>query len=167
MAGFQPVSRKLQVPSSWRWMIDPGQSFQPYDLFGYPREWNNAQSGVVARQFAVQPLEGERAVLVFGGLLQEWAIFVNGQQAAAGDEGFLPVEVDVTANRPSRRGQRSQGVVRALCHGRDPRRPAAGGSQRVVVRQPGAVVHGRTSVWNTARPCPLPTFTSEHPTGRT
>lgn len=94
---FQPENRKLSVPSSWRWMIDSGQSFQPYDLFGYPHPWNEAQSGVISRRFDIHREGEERVVLIFRGLLQAWAIYVNGQPAAAGEEGFLPLEVDVTS----------------------------------------------------------------------
>ncbi|MBM4457602.1 MAG: hypothetical protein FJ011_07555, partial [Chloroflexi bacterium] len=36
--------------------------------------------------------------LVFEGILQEWVIFVNGVRVAAGNENFLPIEVDVTAH---------------------------------------------------------------------
>jgi beta-galactosidase len=109
-AGLEPAAalvaargeaQKVSVPSSWRWSIAPEQDFQPYDLFGYPMEWNKAQSGILRRTFMVDPAHsgsaaGSRVVLVFKGILQRWAIFVNGALIAEGEESFLPVEIDVT-----------------------------------------------------------------------
>ena len=38
-------AQPVRVPSSWRWMIKPHEPFQPFDLFGYPAAWNDAQAG--------------------------------------------------------------------------------------------------------------------------
>ena len=104
LASPQWEAQPVRVPSSWRWMIKPHEPFQPYDLFGYPAAWNDAQSGLLGRTFTVEPqgdasvAPDERVWLVFEGILQEWVIFVNGERVAEGSEGFLPVEVDITAH---------------------------------------------------------------------
>lgn len=91
-------AQPVRVPSSWRWMIKPNEPFQPYDLFGYPAAWNDAQAGLLGRSFTVEPQSDARVWLVFEGILQEWVIFVNGVRVAEGRESFLPIEVDVTAH---------------------------------------------------------------------
>lgn len=88
--------RKVSVPSSWRWSLDPGSVFQPFDVNGYPGKWNQALSGILSRRFIAEPAQGERAVLIFKGIFQRWAIFVNGALLREGEESFLPVEVDIT-----------------------------------------------------------------------
>ncbi len=98
LAAARWADRPVSVPSSWRWSIAPGLSFQPYDLFGYPKEWNEIQSGILRRTFTVDPPpDAPRVVLVFKGILQKFALFVNGTLLAEGEESFLPIEVDVTA----------------------------------------------------------------------
>ena len=98
LASPQWEAQPVRVPSSWRWMIKPHEPFQPYDLFGYPAAWNDAQSGVLGRSFTVEPQGDARVWLVFEGILQEWVIFVNGVRVAEGSESFLPIEVDITAH---------------------------------------------------------------------
>ena len=90
------AAQPVRVPSSWRWMIKPQEPFQPYDLFGYPAAWNDAQAGLLGRTFTVERHGEERVWLVFHGILQAWAIFVNDVQVAEGSESFLPVEIDIT-----------------------------------------------------------------------
>ncbi len=89
----QPV----RVPSSWRWIIEPEMPYQPYDLFAYPRAWNEAESGVLGRTFTVRHRPGERIFLRLDGVLQRSAVFVNGHKALESSEGFLPLVADVTA----------------------------------------------------------------------
>ena len=91
-------TRPIRVPSSWRWILDPEADYQPYDMFGYPREWNEAQSGVINRTFTVEQKDNERVFLVFEGVLQKSAIFVNGDKVFETEEGFLPLEIDITAH---------------------------------------------------------------------
>ena len=98
LASPQWEAQPVRVPSSWRWMIKPHEPFQPYDMFGYPAAWNDAQSGLLGRSFTVEPQGDARIWLVFEGILQEWVIFVNGVRVAEGSESFLPIEVDVTAH---------------------------------------------------------------------
>jgi beta-galactosidase len=90
---------KLRVPSSWRSALHPEQEFQPYDLFGYPTCWNQAQSGVIHRTFALQKNPGERCFLIFNGVMQSFAVFVNGRLVVTSQESFLPVEVDITSEQ--------------------------------------------------------------------
>jgi beta-galactosidase len=87
---------KVRVPSSWRSAIRPEQEFQPYDLFNYPERWNHAQSGVVRRTFKASLQPGERCFLVLNGVMQRFAVFVNGREVTTSQESFLPVEVDIT-----------------------------------------------------------------------
>jgi len=88
--------QKIRVPSSWRWIINPAASFQPYDLFGYPPTWNEAESGVVGRPFAVHKTGDERVFLILGGVLQRSAVYVNGEKVKQSQEAYLPIEVDIT-----------------------------------------------------------------------
>lgn len=87
--------QKVSVPSSWRWMIDPDAEFQPYDLFHYPRRWNDALAGLLRRKFTVNPRDGERVILVLKGVLQNSVIFVNGQKVLESCEAYLPLRVDI------------------------------------------------------------------------
>jgi len=89
-------SRKLRVPSSWRFILDPEADFQPFDMFGYPRAWNDAQSGVLGRSFLVDARPGERVFLILEGVLQKTAIFVNQTNLLETQEGFLPLEIDIS-----------------------------------------------------------------------
>ncbi len=50
----------------------------------------------ISRRFQVDVLAGSRAWLVFQGVLQSSAFFVNGHPIASSNEGFLPIELDVT-----------------------------------------------------------------------
>ena len=79
---------KIQVPSSWRWSFDLASSYQPYDLFGYPPGWNEAQSGILRRTFSARWDEDERAVLVFQGVLQRFVVFINGTMVRDSHEIF-------------------------------------------------------------------------------
>ncbi|MCP4165704.1 MAG: hypothetical protein GY759_07400, partial [Chloroflexi bacterium] len=88
--------QKLRVPSSWRYMIDPEADYQPYDMFAYPRAWNEAQSGILGRSFTVDPNANERVYLVLEGVLQSSVVFVNGTKVLETQEGFLPLEIDIT-----------------------------------------------------------------------
>ena len=128
----------MRVPSSWRWMIKPNEPFQPYDMFGYPAAWNDAQSGLLGRTFTVEPQGDARVWLVFEGILQEWVIFVNGVRVAEGSEGFLPIEVDVTAHvRPGEAN--ALAVWCGAWRSADDRdRPQAARAGRLVVRPAGA-----------------------------
>ena len=91
-------ARPLRVPSSWRWSIEPGAPYQPYDLFGYPQAWNDAQSGVLGRSFSVRPRHAgrEQINLVLNGVLQRSAVFVNDSKVAETSEGFLPIVADIS-----------------------------------------------------------------------
>ena len=88
--------QKLRVPSSWRWSMDAGAEYQPYDLFGYPAEWNRAQAGWIRRSFMVEDRPGLRVWLRFEVVLQRSVFFLNGKQVYASTESYLPVEFDVT-----------------------------------------------------------------------
>jgi beta-galactosidase len=96
-ASFHPESQKIRVPSSWRWSINPALEFQPYDMFDYPRQWNEAQAGIIARRFTVDRQPAERVVLVFQGILQRSVVWVNGQKLSESSEAFLPIQLDITA----------------------------------------------------------------------
>jgi beta-galactosidase len=96
LAAARWEERPFVVPSSWRWILDRGSDFQPFDVHAYPPEWNDAPSGVLRKRFTAEPLPGERTVLVFRGIFQKWAVFMNGALLREGEESFLPIEVDAT-----------------------------------------------------------------------
>ena len=87
---------KIRVPSSWRWSIDLDADFQPFDLFGYPKEWNQAESGLLRRTFQADWEINQRPYLVLEGVLQRYAVFLNGYKLAESSESFLPLEIDLT-----------------------------------------------------------------------
>jgi beta-galactosidase len=88
--------QKLRVPSSWRWSFNPSADYQPYDLFEYPSEWNEAQAGWIHRTFIPQSKAGMRIWLHFEAVLQRSVFYLNGKQVYASTESYLPIEFDVT-----------------------------------------------------------------------
>ncbi|MBI4927642.1 MAG: hypothetical protein HY835_07740, partial [Anaerolineae bacterium] len=96
-------SQPHHVPSSWRWILDSRLDDQPYDLFHYPRHWNDAPAALLRRRFNVESRPGERVWLTFQGVLQRWVCFVNrvpllpeGADSPVVSESFLPVSFDIT-----------------------------------------------------------------------
>ena len=89
-------SRKLRIPSSWRWSIDLCAEYQPYNLFEYPPAWNDVQAGWIQRSFAAEIPTGKRAWLHFEAVLQRSVYFINGKRVYASTESTLPIEFDVT-----------------------------------------------------------------------
>jgi beta-galactosidase len=89
-------SQPVLVPSSWRWSFDPEAEYQPYDLFGYPPDWNKVEAGLLRRKFTAARRAGERIWLVFQGILQQSIVFINGQKISKSTESYLPLEIDVT-----------------------------------------------------------------------
>lgn len=98
--------RKVQVPSSWRssYVRASGKSFgeikehgyAPYDLYGYPKEWERADAGVLHRVFQAPEGMNERIFLRFDGILQKAAIYLDHQLTAVWEDGYLPLLVEVT-----------------------------------------------------------------------
>lgn len=113
-AGLIWEDRFCNVPSCWRWLLDPRFDYQPLDVFHYPLEWNAAKSAFLRRDFKVIPQRGERVWVTFDGVFQAWKCFVNGipvvPLSATGfpestrenrdihlvTESFLPVTFDIT-----------------------------------------------------------------------
>ena len=87
---------KIMVPSSWKWALDNGSDYEPYDLFYYPKHWNEAGSGILERNFEVSHQANERIFLIFEGVFQNWQVFINDVCVLQSQEAFLPVEVDIT-----------------------------------------------------------------------
>lgn len=105
---LQYEARKIQVPSSWRYSYTaPSGSkfgevaeyqFQPFDVYRYPEEWNEAEAGVLHRSFQVpETMLGQRIVLRFEGILQKAAIYLDRERIAVWEDGFLPLRLDITA----------------------------------------------------------------------
>lgn len=99
--------RKVQVPSSWRSAYEnvpgkkmgdiPEHEYRPYDLFGYPREWEAAAAGVLHRTFTVPAeMEGQRIFLRLDGIMQQAAVYLDREQIAFWQDGYLPLRVEVT-----------------------------------------------------------------------
>lgn len=100
--------RKVQVPSSWRgaYEPEPGRLFgevpehgyRPMDLYGYPREWEAAEAGVLHRTFRVpEEMKGRRIVLRLDGIMQKAAVYVDRKAVAIWEDGYLPLRLDITA----------------------------------------------------------------------
>lgn len=89
-------NHKINVPSSWRWMIDPKDEFQPYDLFNYPRSWNDASSGLLKRTFSAAPPKGQQVILTVTAVFQRSVIYVNGHKVNESSEAYLPLRINIT-----------------------------------------------------------------------
>ena len=93
------AEEKVLVPSSWRGFAMKCDSIEKYDyfpmdVFGYPKEWSKAQSGVLHRSFKYEKEEGKRAFLKFDALAQETTVILNGVTLIEGwNEMFLPLEL--------------------------------------------------------------------------
>lgn len=90
------TNRKVAVPSGWKTVVCQNSEYQPYNVFEYPTEWNDADSGVLGRTFRAGKREGKRIFLKFNGILQSSEVFVNGVSTVRSNEGFLPIETDIT-----------------------------------------------------------------------
>lgn len=77
--------------------MDNRFDFQPYDLFDYPRHWNDAPAAFLRKRFRLDVQPGEQAQLTFQGVLQRWRCWVNGMPISGLQvESFLPVTFDIT-----------------------------------------------------------------------
>ncbi|UQZ33050.1 glycoside hydrolase family 2 [Paenibacillus sp. PK3_47] len=101
-------ARKLQVPSSWRrsYPLPGGKSFgkipeydyAPFDLHGYPEEWDAAEAGVLHRMFRVpERMAGQRIVLRLDGIMQKAVIYIDRKEAGVWEDGYLPLRLDITS----------------------------------------------------------------------
>ncbi|WNS44025.1 glycoside hydrolase family 2 TIM barrel-domain containing protein [Paenibacillus sp. MMS20-IR301] len=99
---------KVLVPSSWRRTYPqpdgrtfgkiPEYDYAPFDLYGYPEEWDAAESGVLHRSFRVpESMAGQRIVLRLDGIMQKAVIYLDGQEAGVWEDGYLPLRLDITS----------------------------------------------------------------------
>jgi beta-galactosidase len=108
-AEFVYEERKIQVPSSWRgsYKRPSGKSFgeisqhgySPYDLYGYPKEWAQADAGVLHRTFRLpDSMMGRemRIFLRFDGIMQKASVYLDHNRIALWEDGYLPLLADVT-----------------------------------------------------------------------
>lgn len=104
---LQYEARKIQVPSSWRHSYKtpsgskfgevPDHNFVPFDVYGYPGEWDAAEAGVLHRSFQVpETMLGQRIVLRFDGILQKAAVYLDRERIAVWEDGYLPLRLDIT-----------------------------------------------------------------------
>lgn len=90
------ADRKITVPSSWKTALWKDHEYQSYNLFEYPIEWNDANSGVLGRTFEVLKKVNENVFLKLNGVLQRSEVYINGTRVSQSNEGFLPQEIDIT-----------------------------------------------------------------------
>ncbi|WP_342439007.1 glycoside hydrolase family 2 TIM barrel-domain containing protein [Paenibacillus sp. FSL L8-0436] len=101
-------ARKIQVPSSWRWTypLPEGKRFgkfqeydyAPFELYGYPEEWDAAEAGVLHRSFRVpESMAGQRIVLRLDGIMQKAVIYLDRQEIGVWEDGYLPLRLDITS----------------------------------------------------------------------
>ncbi|GIP26504.1 hypothetical protein J23TS9_16340 [Paenibacillus sp. J23TS9] len=101
--------QKVQVPSSWRssyerlpgkiFGVIPEHEYAPYDLFRYPKEWAQAEAGVLHRTFRVpQDMDviGARIFLRMDGIMQKAAVYLDHHLIAMWEDGYLPFSVEIT-----------------------------------------------------------------------
>lgn len=101
-------AQKVRIPSSWRASYAqasgkrfgeiPEHGFVPMDLYGYPREWDDAEAGVLHRRFRVpEEMAGQRIVLRLDGVMQKAVIYLDRKEIAVWEDGYLPLRLDVTS----------------------------------------------------------------------
>ncbi|MBY0012919.1 glycoside hydrolase family 2 protein [Paenibacillus typhae] len=99
---------KVLVPSSWRRTYPqpdgktfgkiPEYDYAPFDLYGYPVEWDAAEAGVLHRSFRVpESMAGQRIVLRLDGIMQKAVIYIDGREAGVWEDGYLPLRLDITS----------------------------------------------------------------------
>lgn len=87
---------RIMVPSSWRWIINYEANYQPYDLFDYPKEWNDVEAGLISKKFLVNKKDNERVYISFEGIFQKFIIYINNKKIYESQESYLPIDVDIT-----------------------------------------------------------------------
>lgn len=102
-------AQKIRVPSSWRRTYEqangkrfgeiPKYGFMPMDIFGYPKEWDAAEAGVLHRSFRVpEKMAGQRIVLRLDGIMQKAVIYLDRKEIAVWEDGYLPLRLDITSS---------------------------------------------------------------------
>lgn len=101
-------AQKVRVPSSWRRTYAQGagkrfgeipeHGFVPMDLYGYPKEWDDAEAGVLHRRFRVpERMAGQRIVLRLDGIMQKAVTYLDRREIAVWEDGYLPLRLDITS----------------------------------------------------------------------
>ncbi|MCK8488494.1 glycoside hydrolase family 2 [Paenibacillus sp. MBLB2552] len=101
--------QKVRIPSSWRHSYAqaagkrfgeiPEHGFAPMDLYGYPKEWDDAEAGVLHRHFRVpEEMAGQRIVLRLDGIMQKAVIYLDRNEVAVWEDGYLPLRLDITSS---------------------------------------------------------------------
>ncbi|OZB98825.1 glycoside hydrolase family 2 protein [Paenibacillus sp. XY044] len=99
---------KVQVPSSWRRTYKQGNGrlfgdipdyeYVPMDLYDYPKEWDAAEAGVLHRSFRLPDrMAGQRIVLRLDGIMQKAVIYLDREEIAVWEDGYLPLRLDITS----------------------------------------------------------------------
>lgn len=101
-------THKFLVPSSWRrTYIQPNgkrfgkiaeYAYTPYELYGYPEEWDDAEAGVLHRSFQLpEGMSSGRIVLRLDGIMQKAVIYLDHQEIGVWEDGYLPLRVDISS----------------------------------------------------------------------
>lgn len=111
---------KIRVPSSWMSKHSGSQTvngfgvvddFEPFNVFDYPGEWNQADKGVYRRKFVVPDnMQQDLFFLKFDGLAQRSRVYLNGNIVAEWEESYLPLEIDIS-NIVKRQGEENELMV--------------------------------------------------------
>lgn len=108
------AEQKVQVPSSWRQSCAQFRiekyGFDPFHMFDYPEEWNDAESGVLHRTVILDAQQvNKKLVLHFEGIFHKAYIYWNGELLRESQEAYLPIDVDVSGK--GKAGENSLHVV--------------------------------------------------------
>lgn len=98
----------IEVPSSWRRSYKqpngrtfgeiPEHEYAPMDLYGYPKAWDAAEAGVLHRSFRIpEDMIGQRIVLRLDGIMQKAVLFLDREEVAVWEDGYLPLRLDITS----------------------------------------------------------------------
>jgi len=88
------------VPSSWRsalWLDNKTYNLDFFDIFEYPKEWNDVHRGALRKILEIDYVPGTRVFLRLDAVGKQARILANGVQLAETDDMFLPVEAELTS----------------------------------------------------------------------
>ena len=100
-ASLKYEEEKVIVPSTWRGFSSDSDKIDKYDfypmnVFDYPKEWSRAMCGILHRSFTYKKHDNERVFIKFDAVGQETHVILNGEKIAVWDEGYLPLEIEIT-----------------------------------------------------------------------
>ncbi len=91
------ITGRYLVPSTWHTKVSSwNYADEMFDIFRYPKAWEDARRGILRRRVRAEKRGGERVFLKLDAVAQSCRVLVNGAEVAASDDMYLPVEAELT-----------------------------------------------------------------------